>query len=95
MKEDLALRGLLALKDGGKAATTDSLKALKSEIIAARDEWAAKSVDLAAALASQPKTQTQRGNLQAEFEEARNLEDGFDRLAGQISAVLQAREYAA
>lgn len=95
MKEDLALRGLLALKDGGKAATTDSLTALKSEIIAARDECAAKSVDLAEALAAQPKTEAQRGNLQAEFEEARNLEDGFDRLAGQISAALLARGGAA
>lgn len=95
MKEDLALRGLLALKNGGRSATKESLLSLKAEIIEARDECAQKSVDLAATLAAKPKTQAELGKLQAEFEEARNLEDGFDRLAGQISAALLARGGAA
>lgn len=95
MKADLALRGLLALKDGGRAATLDSLSELKSEIVAARDECAAKSVDLAEALAAHPKTEAHRSDLQTELEETRRLEDGFDRLAGQIAAAFQARENAA
>ena len=95
MKADLALRGLLALKDGGRAATQDSLFEIKAEIIAARDDCTRTSVDLAAALAAHPKTEAQRSNLQSQLEEARSLEDGFDRLAGQISNALQARENAA
>lgn len=95
MKTDLALRRLPALKGDGNASTKESVAALKSEIINARDRCSAKNHDLAEALAAQLKTEEQRANSQCDFENARDLEEGFDRLVSQTSNTFEAWENAA
>lgn len=95
MKEDLALRALRALKDGGKTATRENLEALRSEVLEARDEYAKRSVELARELSSLIKTDADRSHLKAQFEEACSLDQGFHEMAGRISSILDSQESAA